>query len=45
VICRKVMRQRVPGECMPEQLQKRLNQDGLVHIQYTGEVLSVWRHK
>ena len=45
VICRKVMRQRVPGECMPPELRKRLDQDGLVHIQYTGEVLSVWRHK
>ena len=45
VICRKVLRQRVPGESMPRELQERLNRDGLVHIQYTGEVLSVWRRK
>ena len=45
VICRKVLRQRVPGEFMPKEMQKRLNSDGLVHIQYTGEVLSIWRHK
>ena len=45
VICRKVLRQRVPGESMPKELQERLNRDGFVHIQYTGEVLSVWRRK
>lgn len=45
VICRKVLRQRVPGEFMPREMRKRLNGDGFVHIQYTGEVLSVWRHK
>ena len=45
VICRKILRQRVPGEFMPQELRERLNRDGLVHIQYTGEVLSVWRRK
>jgi flavin reductase (DIM6/NTAB) family NADH-FMN oxidoreductase RutF len=45
VICRKMLRQRVPGEFLPKELQKRLGQDGLVHIQYTGEVLSVWHRK
>lgn len=45
VICRKVLRQRVPGEFMPKEMQKHLNRDGLVHIQYTGEVLSIWRHR
>ena len=45
VICKKLMRQRVPGEFMPQELQGRLNRDGLVHIQYTGEVLSVWKKK
>ena len=45
VVCKKLMRQRVPGEFMPQELQGRLNRDGLVHIQYTGEVLSVWKKK
>lgn len=45
VICRKMLRQRVPDEFLPKELQKRLGQDGLVHIQYTGEVLSVWHRK
>ena len=45
VICRKMLRQRVPGEFLPKELHKRLGQDGLVHIQFTGEVLSVWHRK
>jgi|GEM_PF-355089 len=45
VICRKMLRQRVPAEFLPEKLRPGLGRDGLVHIQYTGEVLSVWRRK
>ena len=45
VICRKMLRQRVPAEFLPKELHERLGRDGLVHIQYTGEVLSVWRRK
>ena len=45
VICRKMLRQRVPAEFLPEKLRPGLGRDGLVHIQYTGEVLSVWRQK
>ena len=45
VICRKILRQPVPKEFLPKELQPRLGQDGLIHIQYTGEVLSVWRKK
>ena len=45
VVCRKMLRQRVPGEFLPKELQRRLGQDGLVHIQFTGEVLSVWHRK
>ena len=45
VICRKLMRQPVPKEFVPQALHSHLNQDGLVHIQYTGEVLSVWKKK
>ena len=44
VICRKMLRQRVPAEFLPKEYE-RLGKDGLVHIQYTGEVLSVWRRK
>jgi len=45
IVCRKVLRQPVPKEFVPEKLAGHFNQDGLVHIQYTGEVLSVWKHK
>ena len=45
VICRKMLRQPVPAEFLPKELQERLGKDGLVHIQYTGEVLSIWRRK
>ena len=45
VICRKLMRQPVPKEFVPEKLHARLNQDGRIHIQYTGEVLSVWKKR
>ena len=45
VICRKMLRQRVPAEFLPKDLHERLGRDGLVHIQYTGEVLSIWRRK
>lgn len=45
VICRKMLRQRVPAEFLPEKLRPGLGRDGLVHIQYTGEVLSVWVRK
>ena len=45
VICRKLMRQPVPKEFVPKALHAHLNQDGLIHIQYTGEVLSVWKKK
>ena len=45
VICRKMLRQRVPAEFLPEKLRPGLGRDGLVHIQYTGEVLSVWIRK
>ena len=45
VICRKILRQPVPKEFLPKELQPRLGQDGLIHIEYTGEVLSVWRKK
>ena len=40
-----MLRQRVPAEFLPEKLRPGLGRDGLVHIQYTGEVLSVWRRK
>ena len=45
VICRKVMSQPVPSEFVPAELNKHLGQDGLIHIQFTGEVLSVWKHR
>ena len=45
VICRKLMRQPVPQEFVPKNHQGRLNQDGRIHIQYTGEVLSIWKKK
>ncbi|MBQ7207292.1 MAG: flavin reductase [Lentisphaeria bacterium] len=45
VICRKVLRTAVPAAAVPGPLQARLGRDGFVHIQYTGEVLSVWRRK
>ena len=45
VVCRKLMRQPVPKEFVPKELQGRFNTDGFLHIQYTGEVLSVWRKK
>ena len=45
VICRKLMRQPVPQEFVPKKQQGRLNQDGRIHIQFTGEVLSVWKKK
>ena len=45
VICRKVLRQPVPGKFLPKEFHERLGKDGLIHIQYTGEVLSVWRRK
>lgn len=45
VICRKLMRQPVPKEFLPKELHARLGQDGLIHIQYTGEVLSVWKKR
>ena len=45
VICRKIMRQPVPKEFVPKEWHSRLNRDGLIHIQYTGEVLSVWKKK
>ena len=45
VICRKVLRTVVPDSAVPEPLRARLAGDGFVHIQYTGEVLSVWRRK
>ncbi len=45
VICRKVLRTAVPEAAVPGPLRARLTGDGFVHIQYTGEVLSVWRRK
>lgn len=45
VICRKELRQKVPQEAVPEEWRVRLCRDKLVHIQYTGEVLSIWKHK
>ena len=45
IVCRKMLRQPVPGKYLPEELHERLGKDGFIHIQYTGEVLSVWRHK
>lgn len=45
VVCRKLMHQKVPSGFVPEKWRERLNQDGLVHVQYTGEVLSVWRSR
>ena len=45
VICRKVMRQPVPKEFVPKPLAERMNTDGHIHIQYTGEVLSVWKRR
>ena len=45
VICRKVLRQEVPKEFLPKELQPRLGRDGFIHIQYTGEVLSIWKKK
>ena len=45
VICRKLMRQPVPKEFLPKELHPRLGQDGFIHIQYTGEVLSVWKKR
>ena len=45
VVCRRVLRQPVPLEFVPEKLAQRMNQDGHIHIQYTGEVLSVWKRK
>ena len=45
VICRKLMRQPVPKEFLPKELHGHLGQDGLIHIQYTGEVLSVWKKR
>lgn len=44
VICRKILRQPVPHEFVPKPLQKRFN-DGHIHVQYTGEVLSIWHRK
>ena len=44
VICRKILRQPVPKEFLPKEWQ-HLNRDGRIHIQYTGEVLSVWKKK
>ena len=45
VICRKMLRQPVPAEFLPAKLRPGLGRDGRIHIQYTGEVLSVWRRK
>ena len=45
VICRKVLRTPVPEAAVPGPLRARLASDGFIHIQYTGEVLSVWRRK
>ncbi|MBR6373160.1 MAG: flavin reductase [Victivallales bacterium] len=45
VVCRKLMHQPVPKEFLPKELGAHLNRDGLIHVQFTGEVLSVWRHK
>ena len=45
VVCRKVMRQPVPQEFVPKPMAEKMNQDGHVHIQYTGEVLGVWRKR
>ena len=45
LVCRKLMRQPVPQEFVPKNRQGKLNQDGRIHIQYTGEVLSVWKKK
>ncbi len=45
VVCRKVMRQPVPKEFVPKPLAERMNADGHLHIQYTGEVISVWKRK
>ena len=45
VICWKLMRQPVPKEFLPKELHARLGQDGFIHIQYTGEVLSVWKKR
>ena len=45
VICRRVLRTAVPESAVPGPLRARLAGDGFVHIQYTGEVLSVWRRK
>ena len=44
VVCRKVLRQPVPTEFVPKPFED-MNKDGHVHIQYTGEVLSVWKRK
>ena len=45
VICRKILRQPVPQEFVPKPLQVRFNRDGHIHVQYTGEVLSIWHRK
>ena len=45
VVCRKILRSPVPKEYVPKELQAHFNQDGFIHIQYTGEVLGVWRRK
>lgn len=45
IICRKIMRQPVPKEFVPAEHAPSLNADGHIHIQYTGEVLSVWKRK
>ena len=45
LVCRKLMRQPVPQEFVPKDRKGKLNQDGRIHIQYTGEVLSVWKKK
>ena len=45
VICRRIMAQPVPKEFVPKELAGWLNEDGLVHMQYTGEVLGIWKRK
>lgn len=45
VICRKILRTPVPEAAVPGPLRARLASDGFIHVQYTGEVLSVWRRK
>ena len=45
VICRRILRQPVPMEFVPKELAGWLNEDGHIHVQYTGEVLGVWRRK